>query len=185
SASSYPPFEGPIPGGAPDPNTGNIYEPVTIPFFGVLLRDTTALTGPTGGPAPATATATNATIANPGFEVVASFSSSGPRIGDSLFKPGVSAPGVSINSTLVGSGTGGIFMSGTSMSTPHISGVSALVRQAHPGWSELAQRAAITQTSDPFQMVGYSARLSGNGVVQPFPATNTQAYVVGTANAPD
>ena len=57
------------------------------------------------------------------------------------------------------------------MATPHIAGVAALVRQAHPGWSELAQRAAITQTGDRFQMVGYSARLAGTGVVQPLPAT--------------
>jgi minor extracellular serine protease Vpr len=185
SASAYPPFEGPIPGGADNPIDGNIYEPVTIPFFGVLQKDTTALTGPTGGPAPATATATNTTIANPGFETVASFSSGGPRFGDSLFKPAVSAPGVSIFSTAVGTGTGGLFESGTSMSTPHISGVSALVRQAHPGWNALAQRAAITQTADPSQIVSYSARLAGNGLVQPLPATNTQAYVVGTANAPD
>ena len=63
SASSFPPYEGPIPGGAPDPNTGNIYEPVTIPFFGVVATDTTALTGGTSGaspPAPASAIANNA-----------------------------------------------------------------------------------------------------------------------------
>jgi len=71
------------------------------------------------------------------------------------------------------------------MATPHISGVAALVRQAHPGWSELAQRAAITQTGDRFQMVGYSARLAGNGVVQPLPATNTQAVVLGTDSSPE
>ena len=46
SASAYPPYEGPIPGGAPDPNTGNIYEPVTIPFFGVLKNDTRNPDGP-------------------------------------------------------------------------------------------------------------------------------------------
>ena len=71
------------------------------------------------------------------------------------------------------------------MATPHIAGVAALVRQAHPGWSELAQRAAITQTGDRFQMVGYSARLAGTGVVQPLPAVQTQAVVLGTANAPE
>ena len=178
NAAGYPPYEGDIP-----VLSGSGI--VTIPFFGVLASDTTALTGPVGGPAPATATATNAVVPNPSFETVAAFSSGGPRTGDSLFKPSVSAPGVSIFSTLAGSGTGGLFESGTSMATPHISGVSALVRQAHPGWPELAQRAAVTQTSDPFQMVGYSARLAGNGVVQPLPATNTQAYVVGTPNAPD
>jgi minor extracellular serine protease Vpr len=185
SASSYPPFEGPIPGGAANPNLGNIYEPVTIPFFGVLRSDTTALTGPTGGPAPATATATNATVTNPGFETVASFSSGGPRYGDSFFQPSLAAPGVSVFSTASGTGTGGQFLSGTSMATPMISGVAALVRQAHPGWSELAQRAAVTQTGDRFQMVGYSARLAGTGVVQPLPAVQTQAVVLGTANAPE
>lgn len=185
SPSSYPPFEGPIPGGASSPIQGNIYEPVTIPFFGVLQSDTTALTGPTGGPAPATATATNATVTNPGFETVASFSSGGPRYGDSFFQPSLAAPGVSVFSTASGTGTGGLFESGTSMSTPHIAGVAALVRQAHPGWSELAQRAAITQTGDRFQMVGYSARLDGNGVVQPLPATQTQAVVLGTASDPE
>jgi hypothetical protein len=158
---------------------------VTIPFFGVLQSDTTALTGPTGGPAPATATATNATLTNPGFETVASFSSGGPRYGDSFFQPSVAAPGVSVFSTASGTGTGGQFLSGTSMATPMISGVAALVRQAHPGWSELAQRAAITQTGDRFQMVGYSARLAGTGVVQPLPATQTQAVVLGTASAPE
>ncbi len=71
------------------------------------------------------------------------------------------------------------------MATPHIAGVAALVRQAHPGWSELAQRAAITQTADPFQMIGFSPRLDGTGVVQPLPATKTQAVVLGTADAPD
>ncbi|HTP45922.1 MAG TPA: S8 family serine peptidase, partial [Casimicrobiaceae bacterium] len=35
SSAGYPPYEGPIPGGAPTPADGNIYEPVTIPFFGV------------------------------------------------------------------------------------------------------------------------------------------------------
>jgi minor extracellular serine protease Vpr len=185
SPSSYPPFEGPIPGGASSPIVGNIYEPVTIPFFGVLQSDTTALTGPTGGPAPATATATNATVTNPGFETVASFSSGGPRYGDSFFQPSVAAPGVSVFSTASGTGTNGETLSGTSMATPHIAGVAALVRQSHPGWSELAQRAAITQTGDRSQMVGYSARLAGTGVVQPLPATQTQAVVLGTASDPE
>src|SRR6202011_2233825 len=136
--------------------------------------DLPVLTGPTGGPAPATATATNAVIPNPSFESVASFSSGGPRYCDSFFQPSVAAREVSVFSTASGTGTTGQTLSGTSMATPMISGVAALVRQAHPGWSELAQRAAITQTGDRSQMVGYSARLAGTGVVQPLPATQTQ-----------
>ena len=145
--AGFPPVEGPIPG-------------VTIPFLGVPSTSGATLA------AAASATLSAATITNPGFETIASFSSGGPRTGDSFFQPSVSAPGVSVFSTASGTGTGGQFLSGTSMATPMIAGVAALVRQAHPGWSELAQRAAITQTADRFQLVGYSAQLAGNGVVQ-------------------
>ena len=175
SASSFPPFEGPIPG-------------VSIPFLGVKKTDTVALTGavPGGAGGPTTATLTaGGTLPNPGFEQVASFSSGGPRYGDSLFKPSVSAPGVSIFSAGYGEFTDGVGLSGTSMATPHIAGVAALVRQAHPGWSERDWRAAITQTGDPVQMINYKPRLAGTGVVQPLAATNTQTVVVGTDAAPD
>jgi minor extracellular serine protease Vpr len=178
NAAGYPPFEGDIPRLT---GPGN----VAIPFFGALPSDTTALTGPVGGPAPATATATNANVPNPGFETIASFSSGGPRYGDSLLKPDISAPGVSIFSTAVGTGNAGDVMSGTSMASPHVAGVAALVRQAHPTWSELAQRAAITQTADRNQIVAFGPRFAGAGLVQPARATSTQAYVVGTADAPD
>jgi minor extracellular serine protease Vpr len=167
TGGGLPPFEGPIPG-------------VTIPFLGTL-----STTGPAFSAAASATLSSAGIIPNPGFEAIASFSSGGPRYGDSFFQPSIAAPGVAIFSTLSGSGTGGLFESGTSMATPHIAGVAALVRQAHPGWSELAQRAAITQTADRFQMVDYSARLAGNGVVQPLPATKTQAVVLGTATAPE
>ena len=165
--SGFPPFENTIPD-------------VTIPFLGVPSTN-----GPAVAAAASATLSSAGLIPNPTFEQVASFSSSGPRYGDSLFKPSVAAPGVSVFSTMAGTGTGGVAESGTSMSTPHIAGVAALVRQAHTGWSELAQRAAVTQTADPFQMIGFSPRLDGTGVVQPLPATKTQAVVLGTADAPD
>ena len=178
SASSYPPYEGPIPGGASDPNAGNIYEPVTIPFFGVLKTDTTALTGPTGGPAPASATGNNAgTLANPGFEKIASFSSQGPRIGDDFLRPGVTAPGVSTVSTASGTGNGFEILSGTSMATPHVAGVAALVKQANPSWSAADLRAAVVQTASPTLMHDYLTRNEGSGLVQAQFATATQAIV--------
>ena len=166
NAAGYPPIEGPIPN-------------VTIPFMGVLTTDQAKLLAATS------ATLSPGTIANPGFETTASFSSGGPRFGDSAFKPSVAAPGVSVFSTLSGSGTGGLFESGTSMSTPHVAGVAALVRQAHPGWSELAQRAAIVQTADRVQKLNYSPRLDGSGVLQAVPAVGTQAVVLGTLNNPE
>jgi minor extracellular serine protease Vpr len=165
--AGFPPFENAIPG-------------VTIPFLGVPSTN-----GNTVAAAASATLSLAGIIPNPGFETIASFSSGGPRYGDSLFQPSVAAPGVSVFSTASGTGTSGQSLSGTSMATPHIAGVAALVRQAHPDWSELAQRAAITQTGDRFQMVGYSARLAGTGVVQPLPATQTQAVVLGTASAPE
>ena len=65
---------------------------------------------------------TNATYLNN-----ADFSSGGPRLGDNAQKPDVSAPGVNITSTAVGLGYKGDTLSGTSMASPHVAGVAALV----------------------------------------------------------
>ena len=168
----YPSFEGDI---AALSGNGN----VTIPFFGVLQSDGAALSGPTGGPAPATAVATASAglIANPAFALAASFSSGGPRYGDSVLKPNVTAPGVSVSSTAMGTGSGSVIESGTSMATPHIAGVAALVRKAKDSWSFDDQRAAIVQTASPTTMRDYSPRTEGSGMVQALAAVNTQAVV--------
>lgn len=152
---------------------------VTIPFFGVLSSDAASLSGPTNGPAPATAAATVSAglIANPAFTLAASFSSGGPRYGDSVLKPNVTAPGVSVSSTGMGTGSGSVIESGTSMATPHIAGVAALVRKAKDAWSFDDQRAAIVQTASPTTMRDYSPRLEGSGMVQALAAVNTQAVV--------
>jgi minor extracellular serine protease Vpr len=55
------------------------------------------------------------TLQNPGFRGFASFSSGGPRNGDSALKADISAPGVSTLSTASGTGNKGYVLSGTSM----------------------------------------------------------------------
>jgi minor extracellular serine protease Vpr len=172
TAAGYPPFEGAI---TSDPDNGLKYT-VTIPFLGVRTADAADLKGA------GTATLAATTIANPGFRNAASFSSGGPRYGDSILKPNATAPGVSVVSTLSGSGNGATTESGTSMATPHIAGVGALTRQAHPSWNEQALAAAIAETSDPTQMADYSPRIEGAGLVQPIGATRTRAVVVPDSN---
>ena len=75
---------------------------------------------------------------------LADFSSSGPTPLSLRLKPDVSAPGVSILSSIPGGRWEA--MSGTSMATPQISGAVALLRERHPTWSVAQLKAALIET---------------------------------------
>jgi len=87
---------------------------------------------------------------------MAEFSSRGP-VGNpaspDIIKPDVTAPGVQIlagNSlTPSFSAPGELFqaISGTSMSSPHVAGLFALIKQAHPDWSAAMARSALMTTA--------------------------------------
>ncbi|MEE9555604.1 MAG: S8 family serine peptidase [candidate division Zixibacteria bacterium] len=62
---------------------------------------------------------------------IASFSSRGPSQCNGEIKPEVSAPGVSVRSSVPGGGYQGGW-SGTSMACPHVAGAVALLRQVNP-----------------------------------------------------
>jgi subtilisin family serine protease len=172
NADTFPPYEGPITG---NPDTGETYT-VTIPFLGVPSGKGADLVAADGG----TAALSDATIANPGYLVPASFTSGGPRGGDSSLRPWLTAPGVSIASAGVGSGSDPLILSGTSMAAPHTTGAAALVKQAHPDWKiSLYYAAALANTADPGLVKDYSARIAGGGLLQAPAATQTDVVALG------
>jgi minor extracellular serine protease Vpr len=182
NATVLPPFEGPITENA---DTGAPFN-VTIPFLGVRGLVTTA--GSDGNRLAAldgtmtTLTANN--LPNTNFKGFASFTSGGPRFGDSALKPNVTAPGQSILSTNMATGDQGSIKSGTSMAAPHTTGAAALVRQAHPSWSVQNIKAAIENTSSPADAASGATpfRISrgGSGLIQPLNAAKTHVVATGT-----
>ncbi|MER5513403.1 S8 family serine peptidase [Streptomyces sp. NPDC002763] len=85
---------------------------------------------------------------------LASFSSRGPRLGDSAVKPEITAPGVNITAARAAGTTMGTpfddnytTASGTSMATPHVAGAAALVAQAHPDWTGEQIKEALASTA--------------------------------------
>ena len=120
-------------------------------------------------------------IASPAqADVMASFSSRGPT--SDWIKPDVTAPGVQVlagttpqpDQTTADNGPpGNLYMAiaGTSMSSPHSAGVSALVKASHPTWTPAEIKSALMTSSlqtvvkedgstpaDPFDMGGGSIR---------------------------
>ncbi len=97
---------------------------------------------------------------------MAGFSSRGPNLADpNVLKPDMTAPGVDIIAgvapgltqaqhdaiiagTLVPQADW-TSMQGTSMATPHVSGLAALLMQAHRNWSPAAIRSALATTTYP------------------------------------
>ncbi len=77
---------------------------------------------------------------------VASFSSRGIRAAGDV-KPDVTAVGASVFSAGMGSGNEGLSDSGTSMATPMVAGLSALIRSKNPGWNPEEVKADIMNTA--------------------------------------
>ena len=122
-------------------------------------------------------------------DTVSSSSSRGlARLGSRL-KPDIAAPGDTIFSAKTGSGNQGTSMSGTSMASPHVAGIMALLKQIHPTWSvtELKALAMNTATNDLFtgpSKTGYKYTPSriGAGRASAVNASASQVVAYNTTN---
>ncbi len=184
TSANFPPFEGPI---TANPDTGAPFT-VTIPFLGV--RGVLGSAATDDGDKLVAAAGQSITMAskpldNPAFTKFASFSSGGPRTGDSGLKANVTAPGVSTVSAGVGRGTGADVKSGTSMAAPHVAGVAALNVQAHPQWSSQDIAANLVNTADPSKVGDYRMTLGGTGLIDVKQSVASQVTVVGDSYTTD
>ena len=99
---------------------------------------------------------------------VAGFSSRGPLLASTdLLKPDIMAPGVDIIAATSPIGSGGenyASLQGTSMSSPHIAGLAAVVKSAHPDWSPAMIKSALMTTSYDSDISPFA---EGSGYVRP------------------
>ncbi len=176
---SFPPLEG-SQGGA-------------IPFLGTQEDQADAVRAADGATVSIEIVPEEERLLNDNFRRPTFFSAGGPRNGDSGSKPDVTAPGIALTSTGVGTGYNSQQIAGTSMSTALVSGVAALVREARPQWSATQVKAAIMNTGDPNELVRdvfaaedimdvYRTYRAGTGLVSPADALATEVVASGDAD---
>ncbi|MEX2546567.1 MAG: S8 family serine peptidase [Chloroflexota bacterium] len=113
------------------------------------------------------------------------FSSRGPNSWPDVIKPDITAPGLHILAgasprTDPGEPSGQLFQAigGTSMSSPHVAGLFALLKQVHPDWSAAMARSALMTTA--YTGVLDNDRSSGAG---PFAMGSGHANPGGTSES--
>ncbi|MDP9107779.1 MAG: S8 family serine peptidase [Pseudomonadota bacterium] len=147
-----------------DNGAGLVAEVHAVPTVHLLASDGPAVRAYAA--APAATAALSAFASTKGTTLapkMANFSSRGPNLGNlNILKPDLTAPGVDVLAgvtpaqthaqrdaiaagTLV-PGSEWAFYQGTSMSSPHVAGMSALLKQLHPTWSPAAIKSALMTT---------------------------------------
>jgi len=111
---------------------------------------------------------------------IAQFSSRGPVVWDGgiINKPDVVAPGVAICAAQFENWLDNrrcldeqhISIQGTSMATPHVSGIAALLKQKHPGWNPADIKSVIKNSAENLFL---QSHVQGNGFVDAVDAVNS------------
>jgi subtilisin family serine protease len=138
--------------------------------------------------------------------ILADFSSRGPALTDANFlKPDVTAPGIDILAGTTPTPANGVqgerytYYSGTSQATPEVTGVAALLKEAHPDWSPAQLKSALITSA--YQQVTHpdgtatnplergSGHISPNRAVDPGLVYTNEfrdhaAYLCGTLSPP-
>ncbi|GEN81770.1 hypothetical protein SLU01_00820 [Sporosarcina luteola] len=120
-------------------------------------------------------------------------SSRGPSTPNFDIKPDVSAPGTNIMSTIpmykadfpeATYEKAFTRKTGTSMATPHIAGIAALVKQANPSWDAFDVKVALSNTAKVLDTGKYDVFAQGAGRVQAYAAAHPEilAYAIDIAN---
>ncbi|WP_151773069.1 S8 family serine peptidase [Streptomyces abyssomicinicus] len=123
----------------------------------VIAAGNTGTPSSIGSPGAADAALTVAAVDHE--DAPAYFTSAGPRSGDNALKPDLAAPGVDIlaaRSTLSEGSGDYVALSGTSMATPHIAGVAALLAQRNPDWTGEQLKNALMSTSKRLDTSAYT-----------------------------
>lgn len=126
-------------------------------------------------------------------DVIASFSSRGPSTdyGDTVIKPDVSAPGVSIKSCYTSSDTAyADGWNGTSMATPHVAGAVALLLEADPTLTPAQLKQILEDTAvelgDPGKDNAYgSGRIDALAAVQSLGGGPAPTFVLDAVTVTD
>ncbi|KAJ7557501.1 hypothetical protein O6H91_05G129100 [Diphasiastrum complanatum] len=112
--------------------------------------------------------------------VIAGFSSRGPNsLNPEILKPDITAPGVNILAAWTGGNSPtGLpsdhrrvafnIISGTSMASPHVAGVAALLKNIYPTWSPAAIKSAIMTTASVVNNLNQSITTTLGNKANPF-----------------
>lgn len=80
-------------------------------------------------------------------DVIAGFSLRGPSSLNTITKPDITGPGVNIYAAVDPAAGNYGYLSGTSMSSPHLAGSGALLRAVHPDWTPAEVKSALMLTA--------------------------------------